>query len=281
MGQGRKARPGKDLSRRRQDGVGPGFYRGFAPFPYPETHATFWPRPTLTVRLREAEDFPLTQAPPRKARPRRWLGDGAVFVLVTLAHVAFFAWIGLRTPFSQMRVMDEPRIVEALLIPPPPSVEPRLRPLPSISNQPPSPVAPYRPRLVVPVAPTEVAPIPAPPAPPAAPAVPAGARVSIPQLPPEWNGLKGALRGSNVGCGNRDRVGLNAQERAVCDEKLGLAASKAPVLGLGIEAGKQLRFDQTAAERARTRRAREGSMTQPMVNCTGVGSNFGVGCTPP
>lgn len=199
-----------------------------------------------------------------------------MFVLVTLAHVAFFAWIGLRTPFSQMREMDEPVVVEAWLVPPP-----RPRPEPSDktpSDQPPSPAAPYRPRLVVPVAPTEVAPIPAPPA---APAAPAGARVSGPQLPPEWNGLKGALRGSNVGCANRDRVGLNQAERDACNEKQGLAASQAKVLGLGIEAQKQGRFDAVAAEKARTRRGREGTMTQPMVTCTGVGSNFGVGCTPP
>jgi hypothetical protein len=201
-----------------------------------------------------------------------------VFVLVTLAHVAFFAWIGLRTPFSQMRVMDEPRVVEAWLVPP---IPPQPRPEPTedaSSRRPPSTATPYRPRLVIPVAPTEVAPIPAPPAP--APA-PAGPRASAPQFPPEWNGLRGALRGSDVGCGNRDRVGLTAAERDACNEKQGLASRNAKMLGLGIEAGKQGRFDQTAAEKARVRRSRQGSMTQPMVGCTGVGSNFGVGCNPP
>jgi hypothetical protein len=183
------------------------------------------------------------------------------------------AWIGLRTPLTYMRPMD-PETVEVFLYRPPPPPSPR-----SGSGQaPPSPPALYRPRVSPSVAPTTVESIPAPPAQPAGPPGPA-AKPAPAILPAPWDGLRAAVRGSPAGCANRDVLGMNAQERAVCDERLG-AAGGGKMLPLGIDPLKQAGFDAAAAAKARDRRGREGSMGQPMTACAGRASNFGVGCTP-
>lgn len=186
------------------------------------------------------------------------------------AHLAIFAWIGLRAPLTRMRPIDPP-VVEARLIAPP--VPPR--PRPPRADLPPQQVAPYRPRLVTPVAPVEVEPIPAP-----VEAITGGGDVALrpapAPLPPVWDGVKDALRTSPIGCGERDRVGLTRAERAVCDEKWGgLQVESVP---LALDPAKRADFDRAAAGKAQARREREGSIADPMPACTGAMSNFGVGC---
>jgi len=47
--------------------------------------------------------------------------------------------------------------------------------------------------------------------------------------------LRGALRGSTVGCDNRQAVALNKTERTVCDERVGERGANAPFIPVGTE----------------------------------------------
>lgn len=195
-----------------------------------------------------------------------------MFLLVTAAHLAVFAWVGLRAPYADLRPPPPEPAMEVVLYRPPPP------PRPSADAGRAAPVAPvpYRPRLVLPAAPANVESIPAPPSPgppgrPAPPAPPAGPETS--------DGFRRTLRASPAGCANRDRIGMSIEERVACDQAFGRAAGRPP-LPLDIAPEKRRGFDAAAAAKARNTREREGSMTQPMVACEGRASNFGVGCTP-
>jgi len=53
--------------------------------------------------------------------------------------------------------------------------------------------------------------------------------------------LRGALRGSTVGCDNRQAVALNKGERNNCDERVGVRGANAPFIPVGTELSKARR----------------------------------------
>jgi hypothetical protein len=53
--------------------------------------------------------------------------------------------------------------------------------------------------------------------------------------------LRGALRGSTVGCDNRTAVALNKGERTNCDERVGVRGANAPIIPVGTELSKARR----------------------------------------
>jgi len=55
--------------------------------------------------------------------------------------------------------------------------------------------------------------------------------------------LRGALRGSTVGCDNRNAVALNKTERTVCDERVGVRGANAPLLPVGTELNRDKQRD--------------------------------------
>ena len=71
------------------------------------------------------------------------------------------------------------------------------------------------------------------------------------------------LRGTLVGCANADAVSLSSVERARCNERFGVEASRAPVLD-GMDPAKRARFDKAA-----DRQERERNQTMPVGTTAG------------
>ena len=69
--------------------------------------------------------------------------------------------------------------------------------------------------------------------------------------------LRGALRGSTVGCANRDAVGLTRRERETCDDRFAKGRENDPFIEPPIEAGKRAAWDAEAARKARIRKRKE------------------------
>jgi len=91
-------------------------------------------------------------------------------------------------------------------------------------------------------------------------------------------GVRAFLRGT-VGCESPDAVHLTADERARCAERFAEDARNGQGFS-GIDPAKRGAYSVQAAADERKRAAREGMGPTPIVSCTGVGSNMGVGCLP-
>lgn len=178
-------------------------------------------------------------------------------------HVAVFALIGLNTPEVRERIFEDedPAMVVDLFRPPPPPRAPR----PDVRRAPAPQPSPARPREVAvpraaPVLPLPMAPVPrATPAPAPTPARGSGSggAVAGPGAGQPGGDLRGALRGSTVGCANRGAVGLNRREAEACDEKLGAGAKDAPFIEPPIDPTKRAGYDRRAAKLRRDREWRE------------------------
>lgn len=168
------------------------------------------------------------------------------------------ALIGLNVPQVRERLVedeDQVMVVDLFRAPPPPRAR-RPDARPSTIPQ----ASPVRARIVTAPAPAAVAPLPMAPVP--APASPApapkagagsGGAVGGQGSGPPGGDLRGALRGSTVGCANRAAVGLNRREVEGCDEKLGAGAKDAPYIAAPMDARKRSGFDARAASKARDR----------------------------
>jgi hypothetical protein len=187
------------------------------------------------------------------------------------AHLAVILIVAAQRPILMMPPEDlgpPSPIIPILILPktPPPATG---RPAPI------NPIRLHRrpQRFIPPEAPT--API-APPTP--APAPPAQPSRAPPALhpAPQPEGPKGdvrtALRHSEVGCANREAVGLNGAERDLCDEKFGKGAKTAPFLGLGLAADKQRALDATAAQREADYKYKHGNSV-PSATLGGTGAS--------
>ena len=96
---------------------------------------------------------------------------------------------------------------------------------------------------------------------------------------PDRDGLRRALRGSPVGCGNRDLVGLTRREREACDEAYARGREGEPFIEPPMDAGKRAAFDAEAARKARVRKRKEAPPppgVNPSDNAGGTKTN-GIG----
>lgn len=180
-------------------------------------------------------------------------------------HVLVFALIGLGAPGVRERFVPEeyrPMAVDLVRPPSPPRAAP---PAPPERPAPPSRARPREALLPrdIPVQPLPLAPVPRPrvPAPPA-PAAGGGSGGATPGPGATAPGgdLRGALRGSTVGCANRGAVGLNRREIEACDERLGTGAKDAPWIAAPLGRDKRDRYDAAAARKERDRKWREGAV---------------------
>jgi hypothetical protein len=114
-------------------------------------------------------------------------------------------------------------------------------------------------------APPEIAPLPVPPMPTSRAARPGPVIVIHPAPLPEGpkGDIRATLRAGPPGCANPDAVGLTHEEREHCNEVFGKGAKTAPMLGLGIDPGKEGDFARAAAKKESERRYRE---TTPVPN---------------
>ena len=124
-------------------------------------------------------------------------------------------------------------------------------------------------------APLTVAPLPMAPVPRSAtpPGAPSGGGANRPPGPGGANGdfrvrpsgvveggLRGALRGSTVGCDHRVGVALNRDERTACDERVGERGANAPAIAVGTELSRDKRGRmQTQTELNEAMRAYKGA----------------------
>ncbi|MFZ5667885.1 MAG: hypothetical protein ACOY4K_00145 [Pseudomonadota bacterium] len=181
----------------------------------------------------------------------------AAIVAASLAfHGLALVLLGLTQPRLREVFLSDPEAVQVELLRPEPAEAASHRA--RAAAPPPSPVAP---RQVAPDAPpARVAPLPLAPAPPAGADADGGtgARPHPAPYPARDRGaLKRALRGSAVGCGNRDAVGLTLREREACDEAMGAGAAQARFIDPPIDPAKRRGFDATAARKAEARRRKE------------------------
>lgn len=96
---------------------------------------------------------------------------------------------------------------------------------------------------------------------------------------PDRDGLRRALRGSPVGCGNRDVVGLTRREREACDEAYARGREGDPFIEPPMDAGKRAGFDAEAARKARIRKRKEAPPppgVNPSDNAGGT-KTYGIG----
>lgn len=185
-----------------------------------------------------------------RSRSRRF----AVVAASVLGHGLALALLGLTAPTPR-----EVRLVDPFVVPldawtPPPAAKARHRT--HATAPPPSPVTPRRATLEQ--APDDVAPLPLPAAP--GPDRPPAAGLGLHPAPlpgvAHDGGLRGALRGSPVGCANRDTVGLTRREREACDDAWGKSRDQADIAA-PIDRDKREAWDAVAARKARARRRKE------------------------
>jgi hypothetical protein len=212
-------------------------------------------------------------------RERVWK-TGVVAASVA-GHGLVLALIGLNVPQVRERLLEDEEqvmVVDLVRAPPPPRAR-RPDARPSAIPQ----ASPVRPRIVVAPAPSAVAPLPLAPVP--APAAPApaskagggsGGAVGGEGSGPPGGDLRGALRGSTVGCANRAAVGLNRREVEGCDEKLGAGAKDARYIAAPMDARKRSAFDARAAGKARDRAWRAAPVPQGIDPKAGPGEITGL-----
>lgn len=185
--------------------------------------------------------------------------------------------LGLTTPRPPKVWRDDVVVAPVEIWTPPQAVRASHRP-PSAAT--PSTVKPRRPRLIFPPA---VSPLPMAPAtglqrPAPAPGTGAGDHPA-PLPAPAHGDLRRALRGSTVGCANRDTVGLTLREREGCDDAYARGREDAPFIEPPMEAGKRAAYDAEAARKARIRKRKEAPPPQgidPLNNAGGTRTN-GIG----
>ena len=86
--------------------------------------------------------------------------------------------------------------------------------------------------------------------------------------------LRSALRGSTVGCDNRNAVALNKAERSVCDDRIGVRGANAPYIPVGTELGRDDRRDfDTQADLARRLREWKAAQAPPGTGASETGIN--------
>ncbi|HEY2358020.1 MAG TPA: hypothetical protein VGH86_11255 [Phenylobacterium sp.] len=185
-----------------------------------------------------------------------------------IAHLAVVIVVALQRPMLILPLEDRgppSPVIPILLMPktPPPSAGRPARIAPIRLHRRPQ-------RFIPPEAPT--API-APPTPAPAPAAPAPRAPPALHPAPQPEGPKGdvrsALRQGEVGCANRDAVGLNRAERDLCDEKFGKGAKEADFEGLGLGSDKQRLLDAAGGRKEANRRYREAQPTPGVSDAAG------------
>jgi hypothetical protein len=207
----------------------------------------------------------------RRARTRR-----AAIIAASLAgHALFFAMLGLTGPGLRQvrRVGPEPVMIEFWTPPPADRARRRGRAL----TPPPSPITPRRRASNAPPADIEPLPMrPGPAGPAAASGMAAGDHPA--PLPGAARGdLRTVLRGSAVGCANRDAVGLTRREREACDEAWGGRAVETADVAAPIDPAQRAEWDAVAARKTRDRRWREAPMPPGLEPSSKPGFPAGLG----
>jgi len=213
----------------------------------------------------------------RRDRTRR----AAIIAGSLVCHGLVFALLGLAGPRPRevRRVDPEPVMIDLRDPPPAGRTRHRSRAL----SPPPSPIRPRR--AVSDVPPAGMAPLPMAPSPgPAGPTAPSGAVAGNHPalLPGEARGdLRSALRGSTVGCANRDAVGLTRREREACDEAYGGEAETA-FIEPPMEAATRARFDAVAARKDAARKRKEDPVPPGIDGASNAGGTRtnGIGILP-
>lgn len=175
----------------------------------------------------------------------------AILAASALGHAVALALLGLAAPPRPWTGRDEPDVTPVVIWTPLPATTASRRPRRASA---PSPVTPRAPRAAA--RPAAVSPLPLAPTPgPPRAALQAGAGDHPAPLPlPSRGDLRSALRGSPVGCANRDIVGLTLREREACDDAYAKGRKDAAVIAAPIEPGKRAAWDAEAARRERIRR---------------------------
>ncbi len=186
-----------------------------------------------------------------RARPRR----AAIVAASLVGHSLVLALLGLTARPPAMDRMREPEVVPLDI-----SMQiqtPVRRSAPTGAQAMASPLSPRRARPLVPSseAPTLSLPLPVGAAGPAQESA-AGA-YPAPLPAPDRDGLRRALRGSPVGCSNRDVVGLTRREREACDEAYVRGRAGDPFIEPPMDARKRAAFDAEAARKERIRKRKE------------------------
>lgn len=212
----------------------------------------------------------------RSATIHRRIGRTVIVTVSLLAHGLVLALLGLATPaLREIRRVD-PRAVSLEVWMPAPAD------LSSHRSRRAAP-SPLRPRRVASTAPaSDIPPLPIAPsrsASPQATVVPAEAHPA--PLPGQARGdaLRQALRGSPVGCGNRDAVGLTRREREACDDAWGKRSVETADIAAPIDAARRAEWDAVAARKATIRRRKEDPVPpgiNPVDNAGGTRTN-GIG----
>lgn len=207
------------------------------------------------------------------ATTRRRIGRTAIVAVSLVAHGVALALLGLTNP-SPSEVRRPPRAVSLeFWIPAPVDLGgQRARPVPS---------SPPRPRHVASSAPaSDIQPLPLAPSRPASPPA-ATAGVHPAPLPGQAGGdvLRQALRGSPVGCANKDAVGLTRREREACADAYGKRSVETADIAAPIDPARRAEWDAVAARKATIRRRKEGAVPpgiNPVDNAGGTRTN-GIG----
>lgn len=187
---------------------------------------------------------------------RRRAGRAAIITASLLAHGLVLVLLGLSTPGLREVRLSDPRAVEVELLAATPAFEAshHSRPIAAV----PSSAAPRR--LAASAPPAAIPALPFAPAPtrPASPAVAAGPHPE--PLPGQARGdaVRQALRGSPVGCGNRDVVGLTRREREACDDAFGRRSVQTADIAAPIDPASRAAWDAAARRKEISRRRKEG-----------------------
>lgn len=204
----------------------------------------------------------------------------AVIVAASLAaHGLVLVLLGLVRPTLPEARISEPEAIDLQLW-----TAPRTEQETRASRARTASPSPLQPRQVSPLAPpSPIAPLPVSPTLSPGPARPPGGPgvgEHPGPLPAQARGdLRRALRGSTVGCANRDAVGLTLREREACDEAFGRGAAQAAYIEPPMDPAKRRAYDAAAARKAAERRRMEGPMPfafDPSGNAGGT-STTGIG----
>lgn len=205
---------------------------------------------------------------------RRRTGRTAVVAVSLLAHGLVLALLGLTNPsLREVRRVDPRAVSLDFWIPAPADL--------SSHRAPPAAPSPLRPRRVASSAPaSDIPPLPMAPSRPTGPPA-AAAAVHPAPLPGQARGdtLRQALRGSPVGCANKDAVGLTRREREACDDAFGKRSVETADIAAPIDPAKRAEWDAVAARKATIRRRKEAPVPpgiNPTDNAGGTRTN-GIG----
>lgn len=162
-----------------------------------------------------------------------------------VGHVAVLLLLGLTGPRPPVIGRNEPPVTPIEIWTPPPVVAAQRQPR-SVAT--PTPATPRRSRLIAPPIGVQALP------PGLAPGVdtPPAPRPASPQ-----GDLRRALRGSTVGCANRDTVGLTRREREACDDSFGRRSVQTADIAAPIDPAKRAAWNALAARREIARRRKE------------------------